>query len=46
MTVKNLETVRENHLMHSDRERKIIGRILEERIPPDVHFVKEYVRQE
>jgi hypothetical protein len=44
--VQQLQSVRYNYFVHAHREREIVGRILEQRIPPDVHFVEIHVRKE
>src|SRR5688572_16348358 len=45
VAVEELETVTEHHFMHAHSERQVVRRILEEWISPDVHLVKEHVRQ-
>jgi hypothetical protein len=44
--MKNLEAVHHDGLVHSYREREVIGRILEQRVSPDVDFVEKDVGQE
>ncbi len=44
--VQQVEVVTKHHLVHADGQRQVVGRILEQRIAPHVHFVEEDARQE
>ena len=40
MTMQNIQLMIAHHLMHAYRQCQIVGRILEQRIPADIHFVE------
>jgi hypothetical protein len=46
MAVQHIQAMRAHHLVHAHREREIVGRVLEQRVPADVDLVEEDARQE